>query len=177
MFDDILSFFASIKDILLVLVGAICAALGGLIATWYQSKTARKIRREEVIGEKQVEAFQKAARLASQIQSLLIQGTLDDTIRFIQENGDWFWENRLFLPQGFQNKWCSIKGHLLNAKLLEESQKQKRNEAERSRKIDELVKLISFIRQLAKDAEREVLKELGTSPIEIEEFLEKKKGD
>ena len=56
-----------LKEILFVLTGAISAILGGFLATWYETKKARKIRREEVIGEKQVEAYQQAARVASSL--------------------------------------------------------------------------------------------------------------
>ncbi len=172
MFNEILVFFASIKDIILVLVGAICATLGGLISTWYQAKITRKIRREEIIGEIQVEAYQKAARVASQMQSILLQSTLENARRFVQENGNWFWEKRLFLPQGFQNKWCSIKAHLSNAGLLEEEIKHKANDKEREKPIKDLVNLKSSISRLAQDAEKEILEELGISPIQIEEFSE-----
>ena len=58
-----------LKEILLVLAGAISAIFGGFLATWYQAKKARKIRREEVIGEKQVEVYQQAAMRISTLKS------------------------------------------------------------------------------------------------------------
>ena len=58
------SWFDTYKDLLLVLMGGLCATFGGLISTWYQARKARKIKREETIGQQQVEAYKKALRLA-----------------------------------------------------------------------------------------------------------------
>jgi hypothetical protein len=159
------------KDMLLVLVGGLCASLGGFASTWYQAKIARKVRREETIGERQVDAYQKAARVASGVQSVLMQGTLEDTLRFVNEQGDWFWENRVFLPQGFQNKWISVKSNLSRARLREKALETEPDEEKRNKQIEDLDQLESFIRQLAEEAEKEILGELGLSPIEIEKFV------
>ena len=181
MFNEILSFFSNFilmfKELLLVLVGGLCAAFGGFFATWYLAKNSRRIRREEVIGEKQVEVYQKGARLSSQIQSLLIQGTLEDARKFVQENNDWFWDNRLFLPQGFQDKWISIKSNLNKAVRLEKKQGEEADEKKRENQIKELEELESFIQELAQDAEKIVLSELGLRPIEIEKLLKKKQEE
>ena len=162
------------KQVLLVLTGAISAILGGFLATWYQTKKARKIRREEVIGERQVEVYQQAARVASSLQSVLMQGTLEDAVRYVNEQGDWFWKNRLFLPQGFQNKWISLKSNLRRAVHMEKAQATQKDENERGKQIDTLGELESFLDQLAEEAEKEILGELGLSPIEIEKFSRKK---
>ena len=162
-----------LKDILLVIAGGFCGALGGLLATWYQSKKARQIRREEVIGEKQVEVYRVAARVSSSLQSLLIQGTLEDALKYVSEQGDWFWENRLFLPQGFQNKWITLKSNLRRAVRLEKTQDTKPDGDERNQQIDSLNELESRLDKLAEEAEKEILNELGLSQIEIEKFLQK----
>ena len=181
MLDEIFSFLANVlimfKELLLVLVGGLCAAFGGFFATWYLAKNSRRIRREEIIGEKQVEVYQKAARLSSQIQSLLIQGTLEDARKFVQENSEWFCDNRLFLPQGFQDKWISIKSNLNKAVRLEKKQGEEVDEKKRGNQIDKLGDLESFIRELAQAAEKVVLEELDLRPIEIEKFLKKKQEE
>ena len=71
---DTQSCFDEYKDLLLVLVGGFCAAFGGFVSMWYRAKKARKIKREETIGQQQVEVFKKALRLSNNLSSLLIQG-------------------------------------------------------------------------------------------------------
>lgn len=41
-----------LKELSLILVGSICAAVGGFLSTWYQSMKARKVRFEETVGER-----------------------------------------------------------------------------------------------------------------------------
>jgi len=165
-----------LKEILLVLVGGACAAFGGFVSMWYHAKKARKIRREEVIGEKQVEVYQQAAGVASNVQSKLIQDTLEGTLQYVQLQGEWFWKNRLLLPQGFQNKWISLKSNLRKAVRMEKGQEKQKDEDKREEQINTLVELQSFLDQLAGEAEKEILKELGLSLIEIEKFYEKEES-
>jgi len=165
-----------LKEILLVLVGGVCAAFGGFVSMWYQAKKARKIRREEVIGEKQVEVYQQAAGVASNVQSRLMQDTLEGTLQYVQLQGEWFWKNRLLLPQGFQNKWISLKSNLRKAVRMEKAQEKQKDEDKREEQINTLVELQSFLDQLAEEAEKEILKELGLSLIEIEKFYEKEES-
>ena len=63
------------KDILLVLVGGICSALGGFLAAWYHARVAGKVKLQETIAERRVPAYGKGLELIGQVQSILVQGT------------------------------------------------------------------------------------------------------
>ena len=71
------------KEIILVLVGGVCSALGGMIAIWYQAKKARKIRMEEVRGEQQLEACKKALSLVDWIWTESRNGKEEDALKLI----------------------------------------------------------------------------------------------
>jgi hypothetical protein len=66
-----------IKELLLVIAGGFCSAIGGFTAIWYQTKKARQTRFEEMIGEQKLEVYKKALSLIDQIQTLLIQGVTE----------------------------------------------------------------------------------------------------
>ena len=153
------------KELLLVLVGGLCAAFGGFLATWYLAKNSRRIKREEVIGEKQVEVYQKAASIASNLQYRLLQGQkFQDIYKFVGANHNWFWENRPLLPKDYQNGWCTIKAHLMTAMQMDESVRGGTS----LRKMEEdFLQLRNKLQNLVKQMEKEVLAELGCTPIEI----------
>ena len=164
-----------LKEILLVLAGAISAIFGGFLATWYQAKKARKIRREEVIGEKQVEVYQQAAMRISTLKSLPDQISLEEARKFVYEQEDWFWENHIFLPPKFRNKWLSLRSHLKKA-LRRENLIQKQTEPD-DKTIKELEKLESGIEKMVQEAENIILQELNLPEIEIERILFKEPSD
>lgn len=160
---------AMLKELLLVLAGAISAIFGGFLATLYQAKKARKIRREEVIGEKQVAVYNQAASLIYSLQGLLIQATLSDVIKFMHEHKDWFWDNIVFLPPKFRDKWLSIRLALNKAVRIEKQQGPD--------KVAELTSLETYLDKLAKEAEVAILNELNMPSVKIERFSEAETDD
>ena len=112
------------KDFFLILIGGICSAIGGCIAVWYQAKKARQIRMEELRGEQQLEAFKKALSLIDQMQSLLIQGTTEDVLKFVYDNGEWFSMNQILLPHTFVENWRSIRLNLRSVKRKDDAQQE-----------------------------------------------------
>jgi len=155
------------KEFLLVLVGGICSALGGCIAIWYQAKKARQIRMEELRGEQQLEACKKALSLIDQIQTLLIQRTTDDVIKFLYNNGEWLSMNQILLPATFVDNWRSIRLNLCNQQILEQAAKEKPDGEERSKVINEAVETWEYARKLAKEAEDILRKELNLPEVKI----------
>lgn len=98
-----------IKELLLVIAGGFCSAIGGFAAIWYQAKKARQTRFEEMIGEQKLEVYKKALSLIDQIQTLLIQGVTDDVLKVLYDNGEWFSMNQILLPHTFVENWRSIR--------------------------------------------------------------------
>ncbi len=155
------------KEFLLILTGAISSALGGCIAIWYQTKKARQIRMEEVRGEQQLEACKKALSLIDQIQTLLIQRTSEDVIKFLYDNGEWLSMNQILLPPTLVDNWRSIRLNIQNMQILEQAVREKPIGAERSKVINEAVEIGEYVRKLAKEAEDILRKELKLPEVKI----------
>jgi len=100
------------KEVVLVLIGAVCSALGGSVAScvaiWYKAKKARQMRIEERAGEYQFEASKKALRLIRELRTALVKREHENTRQFYCDNGLWFSDNWMFLPAGFVEGWKSI---------------------------------------------------------------------
>ena len=97
-----------LKDILLISIGSISAIIGGFFSMWYQAKKARKMRFEERIGEKMVDACSKALSLILEVRKRLLGDSDENALRNIEEKTSWVNENRAFLPDQFYNTWHSI---------------------------------------------------------------------
>ncbi|MCK4751986.1 MAG: hypothetical protein KAS75_00970 [Planctomycetes bacterium] len=161
-----------LKEILLILAGAISATFGGFFATLYQAKQARKIRREEIIGEKQVEICQQVATRIATLKSIPDQISLEEASKYVYENETWFWDNCLFLPSKFRNKWLSIR---LNLKKAVRRVNQIYKLEEPSEKIEEeLGKLEDGIAKMIDEAESIILQEFKLPKIEVEKIPLKK---
>lgn len=154
---EILKMFA---EILPVLIGGLCAITGGFLSTWYLSKKARKIRFEETIAEKQVEICREALSAIGYLRSLLLQGTLEDSLNFMSKRDKWFWDSRAFLPHKFLDNWLSIKLYL---QKVVRTQKNRTGE----NAVEKIDKYEEFINKLACDAETEILSVLSLPPITI----------
>ena len=158
--QDTQSWFGEYKDLLLVLVGGFCAAFGGFVSTWYRAKKARKIKREETIGQQQVEVFKEALRLSSSLGSILIQGIEDDALKYISEHNEWVIENEILLPPKFAQYWHSVRANVKSIKRKQQSVNRMEEGQKRDEKIEELGELESFTDKLADDAEKEIRKRL-----------------
>lgn len=150
-----------IKELGLILVGGACAAGGGFLSAWYQSTKARKIRFEEILGERKVEVYQKALSLALQLQSVLIQGTIEDSLGFVNSNHSWVCDNAIFLPEKYEQNWKSVLLNLRSIKRLESGRGS-------DEQADKLTEMESFVDTLAKEMEQITRKELGLDEIKIQ---------
>jgi hypothetical protein len=163
------------KDFFLILIGAVCSALGGCIAIWYQAKKARQIRMEEVRGEQQLETYKKALYLIGQMKSLGGPAhKTEDALDFLKNNREWFSMNQILLPHTFVENWMSIESNLYSAKRKENEQ-QKTTDGQRSQKIaDDLINIDKFVQSLANEAEKVLRKELKKPEVKIKSW---KKSD
>lgn len=148
-------------DMLKIILGGLLAILGGFFATWYQAKKARKIRMDEVIAEKKVTANAEAYAKMKDIASRLLQETFQNVLKVIIENESWLFENRLFLPGKFPNKWLSIRNNVYRAIEVEKQSPEKTNE---------LVSLKNALINTANEAIDEIYKEMELERIEVEKI-------
>jgi len=143
-----------------VLLGGLLAILGGLIATWYQAKKARKIRMDEVIAEKKVTANAEAYAKMKDIQSQLALSTLQDVLKVLLENESWLFGNRLFLPGKFPDKWLTIRNNVNEAMKLEKQPE----------KADELAYLKKVLPKIANEAIDIIYKDMELERIEVKKI-------
>ena len=97
------------RDFFLILIGAACLTIGGLVTIWIQAKKARHIRREELIGEQSLEVLKKALSLTDQIQAMRIQCVTEDLISLLEREGEWFSMNQILLPHTFVENWRTLR--------------------------------------------------------------------
>ena len=136
------------KDILLVLVGGLCASAGSVAVAfasiWYQAKKARQIKMEETIGQQKVNVYRKALRLPTQLHYILIAGIYDDVLDFMETENPWVLENEIFLPAKFTRYWHSVRHNIYSAKITEKVQSRMADGDERDKKIKEIVEIDTF---------------------------------
>lgn len=152
------------KDFFLILIGAICSALGGCaascIAIWFRSKKARKIRMEEKAGEQTLEAFKKGLSLIRKLRTSLIKREHEDARQFFCDNGSWFSDNWMFLPEGFVKGWKSVGLKLHDLSLIEQGKKETQDDKKKEKHIQEEVDLGALLPKLALEAENSLRKEM-----------------
>lgn len=141
------------------LLGGLLAILGGLVATWLQSRNARQNRMEEITAERKVTANAQAYTRAKAIQSSFIQASPEATLSLILDHEEWLFESRLFLPGKFPAKWLSIRNDL--NKLM-------RWQTNQTKKSEDISSLEEKIQQCIKDAIDEIYKDMNLSRIELE---------
>jgi len=147
------------EELLLVLVGGVCSAFGGFLATWYWAKKAGKIKFQETIAERKVATYGKGLELICRLQFVLLQGTKEDALEFIYEkHGSWFSDNLILLPHTFVENWRSIR---LNLQSDISERKAVLPQEEK------LVPLPTFCRKLAQEAEKSILNELNLPEFKI----------
>ena len=105
-----------INEIIFILLGALCATLGGFLSMWYQIKKARKLKFEERIGEKKVNVYGEALSLIVEVKGRWIQDAEKNTLKYVDEKTEWIWKNRAFLPSEFYT--ALSKKILLGCQLL-----------------------------------------------------------
>jgi hypothetical protein len=158
------------KDFFLILIGGICSALGGCVAgclaIWYQAKKTRQIRMEEKTADVQFEAQRKGLVLIRKLRTSLNKREHDDARKFYCDNGFWFSENWMFLPEGFVKGWKSIGLKLHDLSLIEQGEKETQDEEKKDKYIKEAVDLGALLPKLAVEAENALRKEMGLKEAE-----------
>ena len=98
--------------------------------------------------------------MIGQVQLILVQGTKEDALAFLVDNGNWFADNLVLLPHTFVENWRSIRHNLKKAIMYDEAQEKMTDDAKRGQIIDRIVEAQDFCDRLAKEAESSIRKEL-----------------
>lgn len=160
------------REFILVLIGGLCATVGGIISARYQAKTARKKKMEETIGVQQVELYRKALSLIGMVRAKLFQDTLENTLKFMDENNSWFWDSQMFLPSQFSNQWRTIDLELRS--LLRKKQSAAKDPGNDA-KGDFVDQLEAFIGKKADKAEKDLRRRLKLKPIKVKRLKRPKR--
>lgn len=153
--------------ILLVLVGGVSAALGGLVAMMYQAHEARRVKFEEVMGEQKAKALGKAMRLMNALISVLIHGGEKDVLNYIHENNDWMLDNEPFLPQKAAENWHSVRHNIRSLMDKRERLIHTEDGPDHNKLSDEIDEDWEFVDELTKEAEQVIRTELKLAPFRI----------
>lgn len=160
------------RDFCLILIGAICSTVGGIVAFLIQAAMARRIRRDELIGEQSLEAAKKALSLTDLIYTLRIQGVTEDILKLLQDEGHWFSMSQVLLPHAFVENWRTLRIRLRQLKRRESYLDEITDEAEKEEKIKEkeIGTMEEFIDKLIEEMDVSIRKELGMKKVCIKKF-------
>ncbi|MCJ7546992.1 MAG: hypothetical protein MUP30_09270 [Deltaproteobacteria bacterium] len=135
--------------------------LVAFLGPYIQAKKTRRMRMDEVLAEKKIVADGEAYARMKDIQSMLIQLTLQDVKKEMSKEERWFFKNLLFLPGKFPDMWLTIRNNVDQSIRLEKKMiKARDTEFEKlSKETDEKFK---FVTKLAEDALLEIYKDIKT---------------
>lgn len=132
------------------LLGGFLAIVGGWGATWYQARTARRTRMEELTAERKISANGEAYAYMKEIQSALIQMEIKDVVALMAQREEWFLQTRLFLPGTFPAIWLELRGIIRSLTRREKSSSTSPEDLERlDKKAENLV--VQAIDEIYKD--------------------------
>lgn len=94
------------------LLGGLLAILGGWGAVWFQQRYIRKNRMNEIIAERKVSANAQAYSYMKEIEGYFSQESSENTLCLLKSREEWFFNNRLFLPGKFPERWLTIRNEL-----------------------------------------------------------------
>lgn len=100
-----------------LLVGALLAIIGGIAGQLFQARLVRRIRMDERIAERKIEANAAAYRHMKEIASSLTQKTDEEVLEYMTIHEGWLFDNRLFLPGKFADKWLAIRNGLYQCRI------------------------------------------------------------
>lgn len=142
-----------------ILLGGILAISGGVLTIWFQARSARKIKIDEIVAEKKITANAEAFAYVKKIQSMLIQFSSKDVLKEILSLEEWWLKSRLFLPGKFINKWLGLR---------EGASKLARLEASASINPEEAVELQKELDRLANEALKEIYNDMNLEEIKVD---------
>jgi len=152
-----------------MLIGALLVTAGGFLAIWYQAKNVRRVRREEIMAQKQIQANAQAFNHITDLTSVMGQNTPEQVLNWIGQNQKWFLDTRLFLPRNFAEKWLAIGKYCQRLVRLNTKLKEMTDEMRKGGIIDEMRECESYCTSLADEALDEIYRDMNIAPIATQE--------
>jgi len=99
-----------------IVLGAILAIAGGVIARFFDSRLRRKDKRNELLAERELDACVWIYPLFKLIMFYLDRENPDfqSAKKLVSENNARFWDNRLLLPPGVPEDWIACRNAIAN---------------------------------------------------------------
>ena len=107
------------QTIIGIIIGGLLAIVGGIAGIYLQAKKARKIKMDEIIALRMVDASAKGYSVLERVRSMHIQCSLNDTVAELLKHEAWFFNNRLFLPGKFSSYWLAGRNKLIKLQRME----------------------------------------------------------
>jgi hypothetical protein len=162
--NELSDFLKEVLPILHILLGGLLAILGGMIGKRLEAKYARKIRMDQIIAERTVDASAQAYAYMKDIEGRLIQDTLENIYTRVLKREGWLITSRLYLPGKFPDKWFAIRNRL--AKAIRRERQLSTTGTQKT--VDELQHLEKELKRLVEDAILEIYKEMKLPRIKPE---------
>lgn len=86
--------------------------LATLLAEHFRAKYASQVKRGELQGERREDADRLAYKLAKQAMSLFDAADVNSLKALFSSAEEWFWDHRLYLPEGFANAWLEARNRV-----------------------------------------------------------------
>ncbi len=157
----------TLKDVVLVLLGGVCASLGGVATAWYKARTAGQVRFKETLGEQKAKVLGRTMRILNGLRSTYIQGVSEDVLDFTKEHNEWMLDNEGVLPKKAVENWHSVRGNVRFIRLKEGALQRATRDATKEKLAEEASNAWKFGLELVEEAEQLVRKELDLGPFRI----------
>jgi len=142
-----------------VVVGGLISSLSGIAAVYFQAVSTKRKRMDEIMAERKVTADAEAYSRVKRLQGLLYEN-LDEAWAHMCRSEEWFFNNRIFLPGNFPNKWITTRNWLSELVIWRR---------DNLKTPSEQVELLKKIEGITAEAIDEVYKDVGGKRIETED--------
>lgn len=136
-----------------IILGGVIALAGSWGAIYFQLRFTRKNRMNEVVAERKVESNAKAYSNIKSLQGHFTQSSPEESLQFMYDNEEWFFDNRLFLPGEYPDLWMEIRTDLRKLARKQHSETPSEELVELDRKISETIN--RAVLEIYKDMEME----------------------
>ena len=94
------------------IIGAAITGVAMLLAQRLQAKSQLRLQRDQATYLRRVDAINEAYDKFTLFRSKFYADTIENTLKEMLSNDDWFYKHRLFLPDEFVNIWEGVRKDL-----------------------------------------------------------------
>lgn len=154
-----------------LILGAFLSIAGGvtgsIVMAWVNSRWTRYNRMEDILAEKKILHNRIAFAHMKTIEGLLVQGTIENARDELEKRSEWFFNNAIFLPTKFCEKWLTLRSGAHIVSIYEK-------EINRTITPEQLVNAYQRLSTLAKELLSIIYADMRIKPIKPKPFGFKK---